>query len=123
MSGARDLLWDYALRTLTPELRREVEAELSGSPELRAELAELTDLAGVLPLSLPPVAPAPAVKQRLLKSIAARDPFAPWLEKVALLLDLSLEHAKALLERLHDPAAWRPSGLDGLSVMFVKGGP
>src|SRR5688572_26024470 len=92
-----EVLWEYALGTLAESERAGLEAEASRSPALRAELAEICELAGSLPLALPETKPSPALKERLLRSIQAARPFDVWLEKFARLIDVGLEAARELM--------------------------
>jgi hypothetical protein len=119
----RELLWDYALGHVAAEERNVLELELARSPELRAELAEIRELSNELAYSLPKRKPAAAVKTRLFESIAAPEPFTPWIPKLAKIADLTFEAAREQMKRIYDPTLWQPSGLDGLSVIPFIGGP
>lgn len=59
----------YALDAVSAEEAAAVEAEMRTSEQLRGEIAELTDTAVVLGLSVPPVEPPPALRSRLLDLI------------------------------------------------------
>lgn len=69
----------YALDALTAEERAEVEAYVAADPEAQARLAELVEGAAHLGVAADPVAPPPAIKQRLMQRIqesAAEQPTA-----------------------------------------------
>lgn len=59
----------YALHSVTGEEAAEVEAAMATSEELRGEVAELTDTAVLLGLSVEPEDPPPALRTRLLDLI------------------------------------------------------
>ena len=59
----------YSLDAVTPEEAADVEAEMEHSEELRGEIAELTDTAVLLGLSVPAADPPPALRARLLDAI------------------------------------------------------
>ncbi|MGN6743179.1 MAG: anti-sigma factor [Amnibacterium sp.] len=59
----------YALDAVSGEEAEAVEAAMRSSEELRGEVAELTDTAVVLGLSVPPAEPPPALRARLLDLI------------------------------------------------------
>lgn len=61
----------YALDALTEPEKSEFEALMAGSEQLRAEVTELMDTAVELGLSVAPVDPPPAMRDRILASIAA----------------------------------------------------
>jgi anti-sigma-K factor RskA len=60
----------YALHAVTGEEAAEVEAAMLDSEELRGEVAELSDTAVALGLSVPAETPPPALRSRLLDLIA-----------------------------------------------------
>lgn len=67
----KDLILLYAFDQLEPAEAAEVAAHLrEGCPRCAGELAAARTLAGHVALSAPPVAPRPAVKERLLRRIA-----------------------------------------------------
>jgi anti-sigma-K factor RskA len=59
----------YALDAITPEEATAMERAMSSSEDLRSEVAELTDTAVLLGLSVTPVEPSPALRARLLAAI------------------------------------------------------
>jgi anti-sigma-K factor RskA len=60
----------YALHSVTEDEAAEVEAAMVTSEELRGEVAELSDTAVLLGLSVPPEDPPPALRARLLDLIS-----------------------------------------------------
>jgi anti-sigma-K factor RskA len=62
----QDLAAAYALGALSPEEARRFEAFLPSSPEAQREVAEYRDVAALLALGGPEVAPSPDLKERVL---------------------------------------------------------
>ena len=61
----------YVLDAVTPQERQEVEEHLGTCPDCTQLMQELQSVADLLPLSVPPVEPAPSLKARVLTSIQA----------------------------------------------------
>jgi anti-sigma-K factor RskA len=61
----------YAIGALDEQERAEFERQLAGSPELRARVAEERAAAAALMLSVEPVAPSPALKQKVMARTGA----------------------------------------------------
>jgi quercetin dioxygenase-like cupin family protein len=64
----------------------------------------------------------PALRERLLEDAAKSGRLWPFAAQVAELLDLGLDKAKELLDRIDDPSAWVEE-LPGISFLWVEGGP
>jgi anti-sigma-K factor RskA len=62
----QDLAAAYALGALSPEEAKRFEAFLAGSPETQREVAEYRDVAALLALGGPEVAPSPDLRERVL---------------------------------------------------------
>jgi putative transcriptional regulator len=116
------LVPEYVLGTLPEVDARQLEAELATSPALARELDEA--LAGFAQLAeaLPPLAPDPAVRARLLRTLEGADRFAPFLARIAGLVDLTIDAVRDLVARIDDPAAWEP-GLPGMHLQHFQAGP
>ncbi len=71
-------------------------------------------------LQVPPMAPPAALKSRVLSSL--ENPRYAFLGRVARLLDLSLERARAVLDRVDDLTSWEPGG-EGCLFLHVDAGP
>jgi anti-sigma-K factor RskA len=65
-----DLIATYVLGALSDDERIRVEEHLRECERCRTEAAELAAVAGLLPLSLDPMSPPPALKQRILAAAA-----------------------------------------------------
>lgn len=72
--------------------------------------------------ALPELAPPPSLRARILEAAAPQARLARYAGAVAELLDLGLDKAKALLERIDDPSAWVDE-LPGVQFLWVDGGP
>src|SRR6266511_4249384 len=66
-----ELLPFYALEALTDDERELVEKYLAEHPEARQQAEEMSKTASALPQAIPPVEPAPHVKQALLRRVAS----------------------------------------------------
>jgi putative transcriptional regulator len=84
------------------------------------------DLAGLglsrLSAALAPIAPPPSLRAQLLAAAEPQARLARFAGSVAELLDLGIDKAKALLERIDDPTAWVDE-LPGIQFLWVDGGP
>jgi hypothetical protein len=104
------------------ELEREADAE----SVLGEALAEAAGVVGhglvQLSVGLDPMAPAPGSRERLLADVSTNGRFARFAEATAKLLDLSLDRAKALLDRLGDDSLFSRE-LPGISFFWCEGGP
>lgn len=116
---APETLWDYVLGQADPEVSAEIDRELARSPELAAEVRELSELSVALPLSLPPQPPPAGVKARLLASIAAPSPYRAWMSKLERLFDVGRDKAEELVRRAEDAAHWVASGMPGCDLIHI----
>jgi len=96
-------------------------------PALDDELAALLEASVELAVALPPVAPTPALRARLLESIAAIPAgpgvLARFAARFAAIFDVTLERAHELLARACDPAAWEPGPGPGTWLIHFEAGP
>src|SRR5262245_51956600 len=72
--------------------------------------------------ALESIAPAPELRTRLLDQLTSKGRFARFAERTAQLLDISLERAHALLDRLDDLTLFEPA-FPGASFFWCEGGP
>ncbi len=110
---------------------RDLDGLISGledAGEAESDAAELAELAvighGLVQLSeaLEPVEPPHAALEKLLASVTTQGRFARFAEAAAKMLDLGIDQAKALLDRLHDTSLFE-SELPGISFYWCEGGP
>ncbi len=77
-----------------------------------------------LALALDAVAPPPALRSRLERSLAQTHRFDDLEEVVASLADVSLDRARTLLLQVDAPdATWEPGPAPGIDLMHFEGGP
>jgi anti-sigma-K factor RskA len=67
----QELAGAYALDAITIEERRAVEEHIAQCPDCKHEMQELRSAANALPLVVPMVEPSPALKERILSTVAA----------------------------------------------------
>lgn len=112
-------LLSLALGELPEEAAAAAEAHLGTCPRCQAEDRAVTEAIHAQPLSLPRVAPPPALRARLL---AAVDAAPPLLQRLARLFDIALTEAQRIYDAIRDPAAW-VAPLPGVRLMHLTGGP
>lgn len=71
---------------------------------------------------LEPIAPPSGARAKLLDSVTTQGRFARFAEAAAKLLDLGVDQANALLDRLHDLSLFE-NELPGISFYWCEGGP
>ena len=114
MSDVRELLPLYALGVLEPDEAEAVERAVGADPTLAAELDSYFDL-------VPAIAPAPDVKVRLLASVGGGR-FEKFADRMAKLLDVTVDRARELLGLIERPASWE-TPVPGVSLIHFDGGP
>ena len=123
MSGhVLDALATFVLGADTDGERREIEAHVASCRACAAALDALRDDASALALALAPLAPPPALRDRLLRTVAATPRFAAYEDRVARFLQVPLERARELLARIDDPASWVPGPAEGSSLVHLVAG-
>jgi hypothetical protein len=86
------------------------------------EVAELDELVAH-PSVLPPVAPSPALRARLLDTLAGPDRFRPFFAELARRFDLTVEAVRGLLAKIDDPSAWESTPSSWIKLIHFPGGP
>jgi anti-sigma factor ChrR (cupin superfamily) len=117
-----ELLPELALGTLPEAEKAAVEAELAASPALRQELDRIVEILGSLPSGLGPEEPSPGARGRLLATLAGPERFAPFVDRLARMLELRADELGAVLARIDDPAGWR-RGFPGVTYIDFTPGP
>ena len=117
--------------------REQLEAHVAGCARCNQELMLAADAFAAMALALPAEAPPPSLRKRILDDAKAPR-YAAMLARVAELFDIGVGKARALLDKLDDPAAWvdgpvpnswvfmsdvRGPKLEGAFCGFVKMGP
>lgn len=132
-----DRIADLLLGDVSDGEREELEAHVAGCARCNRELMLAADAFAAMALALPAEAPPPSLRTRILDDAKAPR-YAAMLERVAKLFDIGVGKARALLDKLDDPAAWvdgpvpnswifmsevRGPKLEGAFCGFVKMGP
>jgi len=99
-------LAEYVLGHLADEPRRQLEAALLTSPELRTELQQLRELFGLLGERAAPLAPPEDALGKLLRSLDTSARFSPFVGDLARHLDLPEARVRELLRQTDDLANW-----------------
>jgi putative transcriptional regulator len=108
---------DLLLGDVSDGERETLEAHVAGCARCNQELMHAADAFAALALALPAEPPPPSLRERLLAE--ARPPrLAAMLDKLAACFDITKAKARALLDRLDDPAAWNPGPVPSSWVML-----
>jgi putative transcriptional regulator len=112
---------DLLLGDVSDAERAELEAHAAGCKRCGDELTQAADAFAALALALPAEPAPPALRERLLAD--ARPPrLAAMIDKLAACFDVTRAKARALLDRLDDPAAWMPGPVPDSWVILTDGG-
>jgi putative transcriptional regulator len=112
-SDVRELLPLYALGELSAEEASAVERAIEADPSLAAELESYLDLVAVVP--------PPDVKTRLIASVGGGR-FEPLSDRMAKLLDVTIDRARELLGLIERPSSWE-NPVPGVHLIHFDGGP
>lgn len=105
-----------SVKTLDPrDIVRDTFDGLSAEEE-----AMLLDAFAMSPALTPMLAPSPRLKRRLLEAVER--PRYAFLDRVARLLDVARDQAKAVLDAIDDLSRWEPAG-PGCSLLHLSAGP
>jgi len=118
-----DCLSNYVLHRLSEDETKEMARILASSPELSKECALLQHVLALRAATLAPIAPPPAVRERLLATLHGVDRFRPFLGRLCQIVDLPEDLMCELLERVDNPAAWEPGPVPGLFLTHFEPGP
>jgi quercetin dioxygenase-like cupin family protein len=100
-----ELIPDYVLGALPADEQQHVQALVRQSPELQREVDRVSEALAAKAEQVSPVAPAPALRARLLHTLDSVDRFAPFLDDLTRLFELPVETIRKLLTRI-DGAVW-----------------
>jgi len=109
----RELLPLYAVGELSADEAEAVERAIEADPNLAAELDSYLELVAV--------APSPDVKTRLMAS-AGGGRFEKFSDRMAKLLDVTIDRARELLGLIERPASWE-NPVPGVDLIHFDGGP
>ncbi len=116
------LLPEYALEVLSPAERADVDGWLS-DPVVKAELGEIQRTLSDVAVALPPAAPSPDVRARLMASAAGPDRYSALMPEIARYCDIAVEAVRSLLARVDDPSRWAPGPMPGITIQHFDHGP
>jgi anti-sigma factor ChrR (cupin superfamily) len=124
----RELLAARAVGALSPDETRAVDLAAAADPALADELAALIEAsAGLSDVLDDPGAPPPAIRARLLESVAAVPAGAAVYERFAArfaaIFDVSVARARELFAHAADPASWEPGPGPGSWLIHFAAGP
>jgi len=122
MGNLDELLPLYALGILEPDEALAVERAVARDAGLAAELVAYQQTTGALGAVIQPVAPSPAVKQRLLASVGGGR-FEAFSARLARMYDVTLDRARELVGLIERPASWIQQVVPGISFVEFDGGP
>lgn len=107
-----------ALESLAAE-----QAQHERDPKLRAEADAIAEALTALTVALPPVTPRPELRTRLLAAASGPARFAPFIDRLARMIDVAADAARALLASIDRPDAWQPSPAPNVRLIHLTGGP
>jgi len=117
-----DELAELALGTLPANHRAALARDL-GPDELAAAEAEAAETLSSLAVALPPAPLPPGLRDRLLASARGPARFAPFIDRLARMVDLAGDRVQTLLASLADPATWQPTPGPNIHLVHFDGGP
>jgi hypothetical protein len=121
VEGDRLDLW--ALGVLAPNEANEIDAHVSSCRACAGAAAQANEIIASIALALPPIAPRPQLRARLLAGAEGKGRLARWAEPLAKFFDFGLEKARSLLDAVDVPAAWEDDAVPGLALIHFEGGP
>lgn len=115
-----DRISELLLGDVSDGEREALEAHVAGCARCAGELTRAADAFATLALALPAEPPPPSLRARILAD--ARPPrLGAMLDKLASLFDITRARARALLDRLDDPASWIDGPVPDSWIMMADG--
>lgn len=118
-----DLLPELALGLVGAAERKQIEKHLEGCDSCSREAVVSSELFAAVAEQAVPIEPPPALKDRLLASLAKVNRFEHLAERFANLLKVGLDKARELLFAIDDPASWQPGPGEGVELFYLQTGP
>ncbi|MCC6624687.1 MAG: transcriptional regulator [Deltaproteobacteria bacterium] len=81
------------------------------------------DVLAALAGALAPMAPPPALRARILDATRAPGRLHRFADKLAAMLDVTIDKARELLDRAADASLWERELVPGMDALWVEGGP
>jgi hypothetical protein len=97
------LIAEYLVGHLSEQQQRDADASLAASPSLRREVDEASEALALAVETLPPLPPSPSARARLIDALSGADRFAPFLDDLTRLFELSAAAMRRLLARIDRP--------------------
>ena len=110
-------------KTMTDAELAEAQAHLADCAECASEVRGLANVFLEPDAALGLLTPSPALRERLLASIASQPRLGAYTDAAAKLLDVTQERARELLRRIDEPTRWMPTPFDGVEGYWFRGGP
>src|SRR5262245_31802747 len=117
MSRDMEALAEHGLELLAGETRAG-EALASAGVDPGAVL----DTLHLVGAAVPEVKPPPALKARLMESIAKTNRFEWAVERFASMLRVGIAKARELLMAMDEPKSWRPGPVPGCELVYLEAG-
>ncbi|MCC7536171.1 MAG: cupin domain-containing protein [Deltaproteobacteria bacterium] len=114
---------ELALGVLSLQEREALEAAARKDPSVARALRSAEARVHALGLLARPVAPPAALRARVLAAVAADGRFGRFVDRVAAILDVTMDRARDLLRGIDDPKSWADGGADGCDLFHLEGGP
>ena len=111
------------LEAFTPAEQAAVSEHVRSCARCSREYNAAADALAAVALEVPPVAPPPELKERVLGTAARVGRFDRFAEEAARIADLGVDEMRALLARIDDAASWTKTPFDGMDVFHLDGGP
>jgi hypothetical protein len=121
--SAADRLADYVLGSLGADEARELDDLLLADAALRDERDAIAETFALLALSVPPVAPSPSARARLLAAVDGPARYAPFVDRLMVMFDLGRARMQELLSLIDVRAAWGPGPVAGVLLIHFDAGP
>jgi hypothetical protein len=100
----------------------EAEAHLAQCPECASKVRGLANVFLEPDPTLGLLTPSPALRERLLASIASQPRLGAYADATAKLLDVTAERALQLLGRIDEPSRWSPTPFEGVAAQWFRAG-
>ena len=115
-----DRIADLLLGDVSDGEREALEAHIAGCARCNQELLHAADAFAALALALPAEAPPPLLRERVLAD--AKPPrLAAMIDKLASVFDVTRARARALLDKIDDPASWMDGPVPDSWIMMAEG--
>jgi anti-sigma factor ChrR (cupin superfamily) len=111
------------LELLEETEQRSVRAHLDECRQCAVEYRLSAEALANLAMSLSRIAPSPAVRERVLKSLSTTNRFEMFAAQVADLIDVSIDQARELVRRIDDATSWMATHVAGIFSYDLPVGP